>query len=295
MSKRELLKAAIGTGIGLSLGGKAVLAADAPAGRAPRGLSSNVKRRQVKTTALFKSPPGFPNAADLDPEGRGIWIGEQKMSAQNASIYKVPEPKDLSECAWLMDWNGKLLKTVKTEARNTSGMAVGGGFVWMIANAAPNGVFQTDMDSRTVSHRQIPLGGGGCHGGKYRDGKLWIASTRLRGLMRVDATTWQPEHIMPVNTWDRTHDMAFDDAGGVWVITGTRYSDDYKDERPGMAKYDLETGRLLEYAEFGPNDSDPHGLVFYNGAFYSCDAGIHPGWPTNVSKTAGYVFRIDLT
>ena len=55
-------------------------------------------------------------------------------------------------------WNGKLLKTVTTPSRNTSGMAVGGGYVWMIANAPPEGVFQVDMNSKLISHRQIPLG-----------------------------------------------------------------------------------------------------------------------------------------
>src|SRR5207248_4638672 len=58
------------------------------------------------------------------------------------------------------DLKGKLLKTVKTESKNTSGMGIGGGFIWMGANAAPNGIFQTDMKSKTIAHRQIPLGGG---------------------------------------------------------------------------------------------------------------------------------------
>ena len=62
----------------------------------------------------------------------------------------------------------------------------------------------------------------------------------------------------------------------------------------GLAKYDVASGRMLEYAEFGPEDSDPHGLAFHNGTFYSTDAGIHPGWPTGVSKTMGWVFKIEL-
>ena len=102
----------------------------------------------------------------------------------------MPEPKDLSECAWLVDWNGKLLKTVTTPSRNTSGMAYGGGYVWMCANEPSDGVFQVDMNSKVVSHRQIPLGpandGGGCHGAMWHDGKLWIAALRLRGILRVD-------------------------------------------------------------------------------------------------------------
>jgi hypothetical protein len=32
----------------------------------------------------------------------------------------------------------------------------------------------------------------------------------------------------------------------------------------------------------------------HNGALYSCDAGIHPGWAENKSPTHGYIFRIDL-
>ena len=142
----------------------------------------------AKTTKLFKSPPGYPNGIAVTPEG--LWIAEQKLSGAQAASYHLPEPESLTESAWLVDWNGKLLKTVKTPSRNTSGMAVGGGYVWMVANAPPNGVFQVDMNSRLVSHRQIPLGpaddGGGCHGALWHEGKLWIASLRLRGNLRVD-------------------------------------------------------------------------------------------------------------
>jgi len=112
-----------------------------------------VKVRKAKTTTLFKSPEGYPNAITATKEG--LWIGEQK-----------------TDHACLVDWNGKLLKTVTTESKNTSGMGIGGGYIWMGANAAPNGIFQTDMSAKTISHRQIPLGGGGCHGVEYVNGKL---------------------------------------------------------------------------------------------------------------------------
>jgi hypothetical protein len=59
----------------------------------------------------------------VTPEG--LWIGEQKMSGDQAKVYKLPEPKSLEEYAWLVDWNGKLLKTVTTPSRTTSGMAIG--------------------------------------------------------------------------------------------------------------------------------------------------------------------------
>src|SRR5215471_19756263 len=169
MTKREFLKAGIGAG--LAVAGRVAGFAQKPP----------VSSRRAKTRKLFKSPDGYPNAIAATPEG--LWIGEQKESGPQATAYHLPEPKSLTENAWLVDWDGKVLKTVTTPSRNTSGMAVGGGYVWMVANAPPEGVFQVDMNSRLVSHRQIPLGpandGGGCHGALWHDDKLWIASLRL--------------------------------------------------------------------------------------------------------------------
>jgi hypothetical protein len=173
----------------------------------------------VKTTKLFKAPPGFVNALALAPEG--IWLGQQKLSGKAAESYHLPEPDDLREAAWLVDWNGKLLKTVYTNSRNTSGMAYGNGCVWMMANQEPEGVFQVDMNSKEVSHRQIPLGlpghdGGGSHGAQWHDGKLWIVANRPRLMLRVDPKTWAPEVAIPIYVTPekpRWHDMTFDAQG----------------------------------------------------------------------------------
>jgi hypothetical protein len=188
---------------------------------------------------------------------------------------------------------------VTTPSRNTSGMAVGGGYIWMCANAPPQGVFQVDMNSKVISHRQIPLGpadnGGGCHGGMWHDGKLWISSLRLRGILRVDPTTWEPEFMIPFYqspNHTRYHASAWDN-GAIWQITGNN-STNYAEGRPGLVKYEASTGKVLEIIEFAPNSCDPHGLAMHDGALISCDAGIHPGWPNNDSPTAGWIFRIDL-
>jgi hypothetical protein len=236
----------------------------------PDGSTPRIPVRKVKTTPLFKSPEGYPNAIAASPDG--MWIAEQK-----------------SDNAHLVDWNGKVLKSVRTQSKNTSGMGFGGGCLWMGANAAPQGIFQTDLNSTTLSHRQIPLGprenGGGCHGVEYANGKLWIAALRLRGILRVDATTWAPELLIPYNV-PRAHGVATD-SSAIWMVTGT-------DRGAGLIKYDIETGRTLEIAEFAETDCDPHGLAWHDGVLYSCDAGIHPGWPENRSPTHSYVFRIDL-
>lgn len=294
LNKRELIVAAST----LATAATAVMAQNAkrPANglNAPRTIPHGI----MKTTKLFRSPPGFANGMAVAPEG--LWLAQQNLSGDGARRYHLPEPKDIREAAWLVDWNGKLLKTVMTNSRNTSGMAYGNGCVWMMANQAPEGVFQVDMTGRQVSHRQIPLflpgqDGGGSHGAQWRDGKLWIVANRLKMLLRVDPVSWQPEMAIPIYTTPdkpRWHDMTFDGDGNIWLVTGND-SRTYKEGTPGLVKYDGKTGQVIGTYDFAPGSSDPHGLEFHNGALISCDAGIHPGWPNGDSPTAGWVFRIE--
>jgi hypothetical protein len=125
VTKREFLTASIGTGLALA-NGSAALAQQASLANRENGLQSgNVQRvasRMARTTQVFK----VPNGIAVTPEG--LRIAEQKESWAQAAAYHLPEPKSLTEEAWLVDWNGKLLKTVTTPSRNTSGMAVGAGY-----------------------------------------------------------------------------------------------------------------------------------------------------------------------
>jgi hypothetical protein len=285
-TRRELIAAGLGV-----LGASSALAQQGSGGRAR-------PHRKVKTTVLFKAPGMYPNALAVAPEG--LWIGQQKISPSQAAQWNQPVPKDRDEAAWLVDWNGKLLKTVMTKSRNTSGMAYGDGCVWMVANAEPHGVFQTDMNSKTVSHRQIPLGpannGGGSHGAQWHKGKLWLVALRIGGLMRVDPKTWTPEFLIPIYRppeMGRSHDMTIDADGAIWQVIGNN-SRSMAEGRPGLVKYDAATGQVLETAEFVPGSADPHGLEFHDGALISCDAGVHPNWKDQESPFSGAIFRIDF-
>ena len=295
IDKRKFLAAL--AAVGASTG----LAAAQPA---KKQVSYGPQRREiphgmVKTTKLFKAPPGYVNALALAPEG--IWLGQQKLSGKAAESYHLPEPDDLREAAWLVDWNGKLLKTVYTNSRNTSGMAYGNGCVWMMANQEPEGVFQVDMNSKEVSHRQIPLGlpghdGGGSHGAQWHNGKLWIVANRPRLMLRVDPKTWAPEVAIPIYVTPdkpRWHDMTFDAQGNIWMVTGND-SKSFKEGTPGLVKYDGNSGAVLGTYDFVPGSCDPHGLEFHNGTLISCDAGIHPGWPNGDSPSAGWIFKIEM-
>jgi hypothetical protein len=289
LRKREFLMG------GLMLGAFAAAPALAQRSREP------VPHRTATTKNLFKAPPGLPNAVAVVPEG--VWVAEQKMSGPLAKQYNMPEPTDLHEAAWLVDWNGKVLKTIATDSRNTSGMTVGGGYLWMGAEfSAPyDGIYQYDMAGKLISHRQVPLGpaqdGGGIHGALWRDGKLWVLANRLHAILRIDPVSWAPEYQIPLsNLADRYHAIAWDDTvpgGAIWAVTGNN-SKSYKEGTPGLHKYDVASGRLLEIVDFAPGSADPHGLAMHEGVMISCDAGIHPGWPNYDSPSSGYIFEIGI-
>jgi streptogramin lyase len=280
---------------GIALGASAPMVALAQRAREP------IPHRTATTRPLFKAPAGsLPNAVAVVPEG--VWIAEQKMSGPLAKQYNMPEPADLREAAWLVDWNGKVLKTIMTESRNTSGMTVGGGYLWMGAEFPGNdGIYQYDMNGKLVSRRQVPLGpqddGGGIHGALWHDGKLWMLANRLHAILRVDPVSWMPEFQIPLsNLAQRYHAIAWADdvpGGAVWAVTGNN-SKSYKEGQYGLHKYEAATGRLLEIVDFAPGSADPHGLAMHDGKLISCDAGIHPGWPNFDSPFSRSIFEINL-
>ena len=197
MTKREFLAASVGAGLALTKAGSAF--AQQAAAAAPR-TAPKIPSRTAKTTKLFKSPPGFPNGIAVTPEG--LWIGEQKQSGRAAANYHLPEPKDLSEAAWLVDWNGKLLKTVTTPSRNTSGH---GGWRRLRLDGRQRGSRRRLPGGHELQAHQPPPDSARCPRTTaaaatalfWHEGKLWIASLRLRGNLRVDPTTWEPEFMIP--------------------------------------------------------------------------------------------------
>ena len=324
IGRRELLGA--GLGLCASLGARTAFA---QAGQPPRreagtdalgrriggegrGRGNTVPKRKAKTTKLFLTPPGWPNAIDIDrDQKRGFWVHEQRHDNK-------------PEACWLLDWNGKLLHTVMTNCKDTSGFCYGDGFVWSGANGGSvinhpeppiNGVFQTDMNGKQISHRQIPFGpkdnGGATHGMTWQGDvrKIWIAANRLGGAMiRIDPKTWEVDYFVPAtNLVTRLHGIAYDN-GHLWQVTGrqepgTTGPDGYT---PGLVKYQIASGRVVEQVEFVPGSADMHDVTIHEGQLYGVDAGEHPGWSIDVPQfqhpgypplntaSACTVFKIDL-
>jgi hypothetical protein len=276
-------------------------------GRRGEGGKKVIPRRKAKTTKMFLTPPCWPNAISVEP-GKGFWVHEQRHD-------RKPEK------AWLLDFKtGKVLHEVTTHCEDTSGACWGDGYMWSGANGASvknppnppvNGIFQTDMNSKQISHRQLPFGpkedGGSCHGASWENGKLWLYANRMEAIIRIDPKSWQTEFIFPVtHEIGRLHGIG-SDTGVIWQVCGTQDPKviGYEGYVPGLVKYDSRTGKVLEVVDFVPGSCDMHDVTVWNGQLYGVDAGEHPGWPIDEkyarpgfpelnSPSGGYVFKIDL-
>jgi len=297
MGKREFLAASAALGLGLTAAGLAPAFAQHDSPASAGGGGKGPKRgRTARTTRMFKAPEIYPNALAVSEEG--LWVGQQKMFGDGAARAKAPVQEG-PEQIWLMDWSGKLLRTVDHTPFNTSGLAYGNGILYPLGNDdVIDGAYLIDARTgKTLEHRALPLGGGGCHGGQFYKGKLWLVENRLNCLMRVDPKTWIPDFAIPIyatsDDTTRWHDMTFDDAGFIWLVTGND-SKSPETGKAGLAKYDATTGQCLEVVSFAPGTCDPHGLVFHDGKLISCDAGHHPGWADQASKDTGWIFSIEI-
>lgn len=257
---------------------RSFLGAAASAGAGVLWANGKLPTHNAKVTKLFKSPEGHPNGLEAAPEG--LWVGEQ-----------------VTDRAHLLDWKtGKVLKTVETDSSNTSGIAFGGGYLWMAANgkglgrlprphdSASGAIVKVDPDNgRTVGRYPIP-DGGGVHGVIYVDGTLWITCFKWQALVQVSAKTFKELHRIPMHL-PRAHGLGWDPPG-IWVM----HSSDFV-----IQKLNAEDGQVLEQVLLDPKtDPDPHGMEMYQGKLYYCDAGIAPPGVDSGSPHSGYICRIDL-
>jgi hypothetical protein len=303
-SKRQFL--GLGAGLAAGLTAPRVFAQGGAAPEISRAARAAIPHRTATTTVLFQGPKDrFINGIASSPDG--LWLGEQKEGPNSPFNYHYKDGRpletyaDVHENVWLVDDTGAIRKTVVTECRNMSGLCYGDGYLWSGGNdEGHNGVYQTSMDSKTISRRQVPFGppddGGRIHGMDWANGKLWIASLRLRAALRIDPATWTTEIILPFPVgFNRFHGCAYDAGNDTLLVITGNASSDYASGKAGLVRLDARTGNLVEIIDFAPDTCDPHGLTFHQGKLISCDAGLHPGWPLRDSPYSGAIFQINIT
>ena len=234
-------------------------------------------RRRKSVERLFQSPDGHPNGLEATEDG--LWVGEQ-----------------ITDRAYLLDWEtGRPLAKHETQSSNTSGIAAGGGFVFMGANGPaflrprrPHDVTKggriVKLNAATgehVSNYQTP-DGGGVHGLLWAKDALWITQFQPLKVVQADANlnTFH-DFDLPLN---RPHGLGWD-GENIWCM----FSNDYR-----ILKFDIRTGRVLDAVQLDRTDPDPHGMTWWNGALYYSDAGIAPGHKDNLSRNAGSICRIEV-
>ena len=253
---------------------RAILAVIAAAAYAKPSNYPIRKRKRVER--LFKSPDGNPNG--LEATAAGLWCGEQ-----------------VTDRAHLLDWEtGKPLASYETQSSNTSGIAAGGGFVWMAANgpagvrpARPHDVkkggriVKLEIETgRHVKNYRTP-NGGGVHGVLWAQDSLWITQFGPnKNVTQTDADL-RVRHSFPVPL-GRAHGLGWDGAH-IWCM----FSNDFR-----ILKFDIDSGQVLEAIQLNRDDPDPHGMTWWQGSLYYCDAGIAPGHRQNTSPYAGYICKI---
>ncbi len=87
--RRNFLTSGLGMSAGLAA--KIVLGQGQPRhlDTAPPPPKRELPHRKVKTTRLFKAPPGYPNAVAIAPEG--LWVAEQKAQNYGKDAKRSPE------------------------------------------------------------------------------------------------------------------------------------------------------------------------------------------------------------
>ena len=130
-------------------------------------------------------------------------------------------------------------------------------------------------------------------------------------MIRIDPKTWEVDYMIPddapARRLERLHGIAYDN-GFIWQVTGHQKpgTQGYEGYTPGLIKYDIKTGKVVELVEFVPGSCDMHDVTVYDGQLYGVDAGEHPGWsidkpeyqhpgfPPLNTASACTVFKIDL-
>src|SRR5436190_4380255 len=107
--------------------------------------------RVVKARVVFKGPGPQVNGLEAVPEG--LWVSDQ-----------------VDNRTYLIDYDGKILTSFASPARNASGTSFGAGSVWVSSNVRPSMVFRHDPQTGQCSaYLMLPNAHeGGVHGLQWR-------------------------------------------------------------------------------------------------------------------------------
>jgi streptogramin lyase len=238
---------------------------------------------KAKIEKLFKTPDRYPNALETTPEA--LWVGDQ-----------------VSERINKLDWKtGKVLDDFVAEAHNTSGIAVGGGFLWIGCNGAGTAASKRKFDrpfdrqygeivkcdmktGKQIKGYKSPWGA--THGTAWAHDteKLWVAAPAQKLAMELDPKDdLRILRIVSLNM-DTPHGIEWYQ-GKLWVLAAAGRV---------LHKIDPDSAKILEVYTLEPTDPDPHGMCIKDDYVYYCDAGLGGGRTPSPGTSPQLICRFPL-
>lgn len=190
------------------------------------------------------SGPG-PQANGLSATPEGIWVCDQK-----------------DDRIYLIDYDGAIITSFATPARNLSGVGCGAGAVWGASNMRPAYVYKFDpATGHCLQAIELPRAmEGGIHGLEVSDGALWVTRPGLLVIQKLNLDTGALEHEIPF-PGRRSHGVFFQD--GALVCNDTNLCT--------VFHLDPTDGRVIKQWEIV--GFEPHGLTIDpEGRVWVCDA-----------------------
>lgn len=210
----------------------------------------------AKVEKRFSSPGPQPNGLQGAPDG--LWSIDQ----QNNKIYK----QDYT--------TGEVLFEAQTDTVHSSGITLGGGFIW-IASTYEAKIAKLDAESGKTIEKYDSPGAGvvawtegtadakrtGAHGLEWRNGLLYVASPPSQRIHVMEADAWKEINSFAAPGL-RVHGIAWNRDGRLWV----------SDTSSGVVNLmDPEGGRIFQVLRVEA-PVEVHGMTAHNDVLWYCDA-----------------------
>ncbi len=223
---------------------------------APAALAAaKVSERTVKPEKMFTAPGGkHPNG--LQATADGLWILDQSDNK-----------------AYLVGYDGKLKRTLETEADRGSGIGFDGKNLWLASTYNRKTLEIDPQTGKTLRSFDTPGSGRvafsknenqpetGAHGIEFHNGKMWIAVPPAVKIYRIDPATHTVEHVIPA-PGERPHGISFE-GESLWCTESNHMA---------FYKLDPETGAWTEKMKLAEGSATPHGMSIWKGDMWYSDA-----------------------
>jgi len=197
----------------------------------------------AKVHVMFQGPG--PQANGLSATAEGIWVCDQK-----------------DDRIYLIRYDGSIVTSFATPARNLSGVGFGAGAVWGASNRRPAYVYKFDPATGHCTQAiELPAAmEGGIHGLEVIDGALWVTRPGQQTIQQLNLETGALEHEIPF-PGRRSHGVYAQD--GAIVCNDTNLST--------VFHLDPTDGRVVK--QWMVEGFEPHGLTLDpEGRIWICDA-----------------------